>query len=90
MCRRAAEERETHLFNALDVVRSEFFQRALKFLVIDVGLSMNDFLLSTSGSLEKQKRSERHERTESRQRTLPPILIALALSLSSFNFFSFS
>lgn len=82
------ERHRTNLFDALDVVCGEFFQRALKFLVIHVGLSMNDFLLSTSCALKENDVTKRRGKEEEfRRRTLPPILIALALSASSFNFF---
>ena len=76
-----------YLFNALNVVCSEFFQWTLKFFVISISWSMNNFLLSSSCTLGKINKRTHFIFCSSNQRTLPPILIASARSASSFNFF---
>lgn len=76
-----------NLFDAWDIVCRKFFQWTLKFFVIYVSWSMNNFLLSTSCTLwiYLQWITIKHE--EKNTHTLPPIFMAFALSANSFNFF---
>ena len=44
-----------YLFNALNTIGTQFFQWALKFLVVGVGRTMDDFLLSACGTLRDKQ-----------------------------------